>query len=217
MENFLEGFKMNNEKQIVYVLTNPAMPNLVKIGKTTRSDVMARMNELYSSGVPYPFECAYAVEVDNCSTVEKALHIAFDPYRVNHKREFFSIDPEQAIVILKLLGSKDVTPLVNEDLNINVSDAERESAKKAKKRPSINFVEMGIPMGAVLNFSADETVTVTVASEKKVQYKEEVVSLTRATREILGLDYNVQPTKYWTAEGKNLRDIWHETYATDEM
>ncbi len=206
-----------NENQIVYVLTNPAMPNLVKIGKTTRSDVMARMNELYSSGVPYPFECAYAVEVDNCSTVEKALHIAFDPYRGNHKREFFSIAPEQAIVILKLLGSKDVTPLVNEDLNINVSDAERESAKKAKRSPNINFTEMGIPIGSMLVFAGDEDVEVTVVSDRKVSYNNEDVFLSRVTRELLELDYNVQPTKYWTTDGRNLRDIYIETYIDNEM
>jgi len=38
----------------VYVLTNPAMPNMVKIGKTTR-DVELRLVDLYSTGVPLPF------------------------------------------------------------------------------------------------------------------------------------------------------------------
>lgn len=207
---------MNSETQIVYVITNPAMPNLVKIGKTTRSNVMTRMNELYSSGVPYPFECAYAVEVDDCADVEKALHIAFDPNRVNPKREFFSIDSEQVIAILKLLSNKDVTPLVNEDLNVNVSDAERESAKKAKRRPSINFVDMGIPLGTQMLFSGEEDEMVTIVDEKKVEFRGDIVSLTKATQQILGLDYAVQPTKYWTVEGKNLRQIWEETYITDE-
>ena len=209
---------MNNDNQIVYILTNEAMPNLVKIGKTTRSDVQTRMNELYSSGVPYQFECAYAVEVDNCSVVEKALHTAFDPNRVNPKREFFSIDPEQAIAILKLLGNKDVTPMVNEDLNKNVSEVERESVKQAKKRrPSINYSEMGLANGTVMRFINDPSVEVIVSSAKKVLYNEEEMSLTRVTRELLELEHNVQPTKYWTVEGKNLRDIWKETYVDGDM
>ncbi|MFT7387743.1 MAG: hypothetical protein ACI8VC_000984 [Candidatus Endobugula sp.] len=43
------------EAGIVYVLTNPAMPGIVKIGKTSRDSVDARLNELYSTGVPVPF------------------------------------------------------------------------------------------------------------------------------------------------------------------
>ena len=209
---------MNNNSQIVYVLTNEAMPNLVKIGKTTRSDVKTRMNELYSSGVPFQFECAYAVEVNDCSTVEKALHVAFNPSRVNPKREFFSIDPEQAIAILKLLSQKDVTPLLNNDLNSNISVAEIESAKQAKKkRPSINYSEMGLEKGTVLTYVNDASIEVIVVSDKKVMYNEEEVSLTRATKEILELDYAVQPTKYWSVDGRNLRDIWRETYVNGDM
>lgn len=160
---------MNNNSQIVYVLTNEAMPNPVKTGKTTRSDFQARMNELYSTGIPFQFECAYAVEVDDCNSVEKTLHIAFNPNRVNHKREFFSIDPEQAIAILKLLNQKDVTPLLNNDLNSNVSAVEIESAKQAKKkRPNINYTEMGLETGTVLTFTNNSTVPHDSSSFKKM-------------------------------------------------
>ena len=209
---------MSKNNQIVYVLTNEAMPNLVKIGKTTRSDVKTRMSELYSSGVPYQFECVYAVEVNDCSTVEKALHIAFNPNRVNPKREFFSIDPEQAIAILKLLGTKDVTPLLNSNLDSNVSATELEAVKQAKKkRPNINYFEMGLEKGTLMTFANDSEITVTIASEKKVIYNEEEMSLTRVTKELLELDYAVQPTKYWLVDGKNLRDIWRETYVDGDM
>ncbi len=209
---------MSKNNQIVYVLTNEAMPNLVKIGKTTRSDVKTRMSELYSSGVPYQFECVYAVEVNDCSTVEKALHIAFNPNRVNPKREFFSIDPEQAIAILKLLGTKDVTPLLNSNLNSNVSATELEAVKQAKKKkPNINYFEMGLEKGTLMSFANDSEITVTIASEKKVIYNEEEISLTRVTKELLELDYAVQPTKYWLVDGKNLRDIWRKTYVDGDM
>ena len=209
---------MNQSSQIVYILTNEAMPNLVKIGKTTRSDVQTRMNELYSSGVPFQFECVYAVEVDDCNVVEKALHVAFDPNRVNPKREFFSIDPEQAIAILKLLSKKDVTPLINDDLNSNVSSTELEAAKQAKKkRPNINYMEMGLEKGSVLTFVNHSAVEVVVVSEKKVLYNEEEVSLTHVTKELLELDYAVQPTKYWQVNGRNLREIWQETYVNGDM
>lgn len=45
---------------IVYVLTNSAMPGLTKIGMTTQEGVTSRLNQLYTTGVPVPFDCAYA-------------------------------------------------------------------------------------------------------------------------------------------------------------
>ena len=45
------------EQGIVYVLTNPSMPGMVKIGMTERSEMDARLKELYTTGVPLPFDC----------------------------------------------------------------------------------------------------------------------------------------------------------------
>lgn len=42
--------------------------------------------------------------------MEKAFHNAFGPYRVNPKREFFEIEPEQAIGLLDLMKLEDMTP-----------------------------------------------------------------------------------------------------------
>ena len=41
------------EYGIVYLLTNPVMPGLVKIGMTTQEDIDKRMKELYMTGVPF--------------------------------------------------------------------------------------------------------------------------------------------------------------------
>ena len=51
------------EYGIVYLLTNPAMPDLVKIGMTTQEDIDKRMKKLFTTGVPLPFECQYARKV----------------------------------------------------------------------------------------------------------------------------------------------------------
>ena len=48
------------EYGIVYLLTNPVMPGLVKIGMTTQKEIEQRMKELYTTGVPLPFECQFA-------------------------------------------------------------------------------------------------------------------------------------------------------------
>ena len=82
-------------KGIIYVLTNPAMPDLVKIGKTTNLE--QRLSSLYSTGVPLPFECIYAKEVEDMDFVETKLHAAFDSKRLNNRREFFKILEEELI------------------------------------------------------------------------------------------------------------------------
>ena len=65
---------------IVYVLTNPAMPGMVKIGMTDQ-EVQLRMRQLYTTGVPLPFECVIArrMEGREAAEIETALHTAFDP------------------------------------------------------------------------------------------------------------------------------------------
>jgi len=201
-------------KEIVYVLSNSAMPGILKIGKTTQADVSIRMSQLYTTGVPVPFECAYAIEVDDCSKVEAALHIAFGPSRINPNREFFKIDAEQAIAILKLLDQRDVTLDVRRDLNSNVNQAEKDSGKKLQKRPNMNFGEMEIPINATLIYK-DGTTTVTVKSDKKVSYAGHEMTLTAATREVMGIDYSVQPSPHWTYEGKLLKDIYESVYSDE--
>ena len=44
---------------IVYVLTNPAMPGMVKIGRTDRR-IGARLSDLCTIGLLLTFECEYA-------------------------------------------------------------------------------------------------------------------------------------------------------------
>ena len=95
--------------EIVYLLTNPTMPNLVKIGRT--GNLEERIKSLSThSGVPVPFECFYACEVADGIKVERALHEAFGDHRINSKREFFRLNPDRAQVILELLSLKNLTP-----------------------------------------------------------------------------------------------------------
>ncbi|MDF1848777.1 MAG: GIY-YIG nuclease family protein [Parvibaculaceae bacterium] len=203
---------------IVYVLTNEAMPGLVKIGKTTQDDPLVRMDQLYTTGVPVPFECAVAMLVDDPGKVEKALHLAFGPHRVNPGREFFEINPEQAVVLIQQMGSKDVTPevIAEANKNVDISDAERAASKKLKsRRPNLNFREMDIAVGTTL-VSVETGKDVTVIDERHVSLDGEVMYLTRATRIVLELDYSIAPASHWTCSGKNLSDIYNETYPLQE-
>ena len=200
------------EEGIVYVLKNPAFPSLVKIGITTRSEVQIRMSELYTTGVPLPFECAYAGKVDNVKKVEAALHQAFSNSRVNPSREFFELDESQAIAILQLITNEDVTPIVSDELE-KVDEVSKVAGKKYqnKRRPPLNFIEMGFSIGDELK-TADGEYSCFIAEEKKVKFNDEIMSLTRCTRTIKELEYNIQPTPHWYFNGKSLTDIYDETY-----
>lgn len=199
------------EQGLIYILTNPAMPGLVKIGKTNRADVKQRMFELYSTGVPVPFECAYAAKVNDPDKVEMALHTAFSPNRVNAKREFFNIETLQAIAILKLLEISDQTQEVGAEPEL-VDAASREAGEALrKKRPNFNFIEMQISVGSEL-LCVRNGESVVVQSSRSIMFRGEETSLTNATKQILELDYNVAPGPYWTYNGKLLRDIYNETY-----
>lgn len=208
---------MNDENLgIIYVLTNPAMPGLVKIGKTSRNSVEGRLSELYSTGVPVPFECVFAGQVENESKVEKAFHLAFGPYRINPSREFFEIEPEQAITLLQLMITKDVTPELQEEAS-DVDAGSREAAKKlkARRRPRLNFIEMGIPVDSILEFTRGDS-SCKVISDRRVKFEEEDFSLTALTKRLLEVDTPLQPCPYWTFEGRNLSDIYNETYPFSE-
>jgi len=204
-------------KQIVYALTNSAMPNLIKIGKTTQEDITTRMSQLYSTGIPVPFECIYAVEVNDCTTVEASLHIAFGPYRINPKREFFKIEPEQAISILSLLGPNDAIKRVTDELEENISQVERDSGEKLKKRPNMDFLEMGMKQGELLYFIDNETISVEIFNNKKVLYLDNITSLTKVTKEVMHLNYAIQPSSKWKYKDRLLKDIYEELYSDDDL
>ena len=169
---------------IVYVLTNPAMPGIVKIGKTTRG-MGTRLNELYSTGVPLPFECAYAARVEDESKVERAFHQAFGPYRINLRREFFDIQPDQAIALLELMATEDMTPEIKKEAEQVDVEAKAGAEKlKRSRRPPLNYIEMGIPAGSTLLYQDDGETTCTVVDGRRIAYQGEAMSISKLTAEL---------------------------------
>ena len=81
----------------VYLLSNPSMPNIVKIGSTERT-LKDRLTELSSTtGVPTPFVIEYYLMVENPYDIEIALHDELSEFRVSNNREFFNISKDKAI------------------------------------------------------------------------------------------------------------------------
>lgn len=105
----------------LYVITSPSLPGLVKLGATRRLNPTIRVKELSSSSLPEPFHAHCFVFSDDCFELENNIHKYFDKERVNPDREFFRIDPKEAIDVLKEIFNVDVH-FVNEDCDENEED-----------------------------------------------------------------------------------------------
>ncbi|MEQ4209664.1 GIY-YIG nuclease family protein [Actinopolymorpha sp. B9G3] len=88
---------MNSKRGVLYVLSNPHMPGLVKIGRTTR-DPLKRAREISrGTGVPADFEVMFDVIVSDIEAAERETHLALQSVRVSKSREFFRIAVRDAI------------------------------------------------------------------------------------------------------------------------
>jgi hypothetical protein len=92
--------------QWVYVLTNPTMPGLCKIGftKNKPSDRVKQINS--ATGVALDFIVEWAFPCFNAHDVEKQVHkyLEKNGFRVNKKKEFFNISVDEAKSVVKQVG-----------------------------------------------------------------------------------------------------------------
>lgn len=79
----------------IYVMSNPSMPDIYKIGMTT-STPERRAKELYAnSGVPTQFKVELAFYSWKPREDESDIHRLLSGYRVNESREFFNASIEK--------------------------------------------------------------------------------------------------------------------------
>ena len=125
---------------IVYILTNPSMPGLVKIGRT--GDLASRVAGLSSvSGVPQPFEVAYAAYVEDSAFVERALHAAFSMHRLPG-REFFRIPVSNAVAALSLAEVRQVQLVSSaDDEAFQIIQDVRERGERRGRKPAPSVME----------------------------------------------------------------------------
>lgn len=87
----------------VYVLINPAMKGLVKIGRTTDSSESRARQISSATGVPMEFVVAFEVKVSDVHEVERRAHSQLSAYRVTESREFFRVGLKTVISMLMAL------------------------------------------------------------------------------------------------------------------
>lgn len=90
----------------VSIMSNPAFPQLLKIGKLRKDPTGDRVKELNQTGVPEPFKVEYYAFVSDETKIEKAVHHQFQSLRPNHKKEFFSINVFAAVDATRATSKK---------------------------------------------------------------------------------------------------------------
>ena len=202
---------------IVYILTNESMSDIIKIGIT--DNLSRRLKELDNTSTPLPFECFYAVEVDDAKAIENLLHGAFDDKKVRERREFFYCTPEQAksaLIIVEKMGGKDVTP--REVVFETEQDKQALDNAKSRKGRVDYFGILGINTGETLTFSKDSSITCEVSNNGQVLFRGEATTLSGSALTIVSeMGYNWQQVRgagYWCYKGTTFLDLYQQVEST---
>jgi hypothetical protein len=92
--------------ETVYILSNPAYPEMLKIGYTSKPAEIRSNQISKSTGVPLEFEILFQYACFKGEKIEKEVHKKLSKYRVNSRKEFFTIPLDQAISTILEVGDK---------------------------------------------------------------------------------------------------------------
>ncbi len=168
-------------KGYVYILTNPCFKeNWVKIGQT--DNLERRIMELsQATGIPLPFEMYAVLKTTKYKQAETMIHrlvgkLAPDK-RINPKREFFNIEPEDAVSIMKDIAEllEDAEIIYNEKHTIETTQTQKQQGKKSKIK---TFYSMGLKDGDIIEFTVDPQYKATVSGERTVMFENKEYFLT---------------------------------------
>jgi hypothetical protein len=197
------------KKGYIYIMTNPGLKNMVKIGYAT--DVEARRQQLSTTNLPYEYE-VYATYETSGKLEDRKLHFLIDKLnpelRIARNREFYEMAPEDAFQLLEAIATISGT----QDKLIRVKPLPATHGHNAKK-PAVDFFKCGIPVGARLVYIDDPSVIATVVSERRVEYEGQLTSLSAIAKEIKG--YPVAGPSFFTYNGKLVAEIARETQWKD--
>ncbi len=98
---------MNECSGYVYILSNPAMPGIYKIGRSKHGG-RVRAREIYKqggTGVPAPYKMEFELWSEDCINMELTVHDELENQRINQDREFFRIELSEAIeTVMRVFG-----------------------------------------------------------------------------------------------------------------
>ncbi len=165
--------KKDNKVEYVYVLTNPAMPEYVKVGRT--NNIERRIKDLSKdTSVPLPFECyAYLCisgeRGETSSNVEHSLHSILAGQCTKNK-EFFKTSPESVVEVFRYsIG-------INPSMKLVICNQPPQEKTQHSSRTTFAF--LNIPVGSELVYKLNPEIKCTVFnSDNKVLYNGSATTL----------------------------------------
>ena len=158
----------------IYIMTNPALKDMVKIGFAT--NVEQRRKQLSTTALSYDYE-VYATYETSGHIEDKKLHKLIDQLnpdlRVSRGTEFFVMSPEDAYELLEAIATISGTA---SKLKRKTTTKDRET-KQTIKNPPIDFYKCGLKDGDELVYTEDPSIKVTIAGNRKVLYNDQLTSL----------------------------------------
>jgi hypothetical protein len=90
----------------VYIMSNPSIPNMYKIGYTKHTPTERAKQLSNSTGVVLPYIVEWAFHCFNGENLEYEIHKCLEKYRVNSQREFFQISLDEAKNTIEEIGKR---------------------------------------------------------------------------------------------------------------
>lgn len=183
----------------VYILTNPAMPDWIKVGKA--DNVKKRIADLSSrTAVPVPFECYAYMEVpaDLVFVAESSLHQLMG-FSITKEKEFFRMSPEKALQYMRVLAPNNPSYKI-------VVHPDLETATEKKQSSSTTFSLLQIAPGSTLSwYHGEERIDCQVFDGSNVViYNGQKTTVSAIAKEKLG--YNVNGYRVFEYEDETLWD-----------
>lgn len=163
-------------KGIIYITTT-SVTGLIKIGKTQSNQFETRMATLEQNGYwnVNGLHRYFAVEVDDYDEKEKLLHTVFSKSQVSTS-ELFALDKNLAKAMLESFDGTVIYPKI-------IEKEQTATKKRHTAQPNLTFKLLHIPIGAMLSFTGDESLKVTVIDEiNKVRFQNIELSLSSMAR-----------------------------------
>lgn len=214
---------MEKEKGYVYILTNDSFrEDWVKIGRSSRP-VDVRSKELDNTAVPLPFKVYATIQTTKYTNVERIVHKQIDrltDLRIRQNREFFNVEPTQALdILLDLATAIDDAVVMQyvDDKPVQIYPSINNEKPQAVKtethvsRKPFEFAMVGLKDGDMITF-APLNIQVKVNGKNKVEFEGRLWSLSAFTGTYLPIEKQnnsgaYQGPKYFTYNNKTLWDL----------